>query len=88
MAVQDEGRATATGTDQGDVRRRNVSGQPNGNYIPKELDDKVDEKTKQKVSCYSSSCSVVEDTDQGRPTPSYKSSTSTNGSLPRLSSRP
>jgi hypothetical protein len=33
---------------QGDVRRRNV-GQPNGNYIPKALDEKVDEKTKQKV---------------------------------------
>ena len=50
MAAQDEGRvAQATGADQGDVRRRNVSGQPNGNYIPKELDGKVDEKTKQKV---------------------------------------
>ena len=34
---------------QGDVRRRNV---PNGTYvpvIPKQVDDKLDEKTKQKV---------------------------------------
>lgn len=40
---------SATGADmQGDVRKRNV-GQPNGNYIPKAVDEKVDEKTKQKV---------------------------------------
>jgi hypothetical protein len=46
MAAQD---VSATGADlQGDVKRRNV-GQPNGNYIPKALDEKVDEKTKQKV---------------------------------------
>ena len=46
MAAQD---VSATGADlQGDVKRRNV-GAPNGNYIPKALDEKVDEKTKQKV---------------------------------------
>ena len=46
MAAQD---VSATGTDvQGDARRRNV-GQPNGSYIPKEVGDKLDEKTKQKV---------------------------------------
>jgi hypothetical protein len=49
MAAQD---VSATGADvQGDVRRRNV-GQPNGNYIPKALDE-VDEKTKQKVHTHS-----------------------------------
>lgn len=46
MAAQD---ASATGADiQGDVRKRNVW-QPNGNYIPKEVGDKMDDKTKQKV---------------------------------------
>ncbi len=47
MAAQD---VSATGADvqHGDVKRRNV-GQPNGNYIPKAVDQKVDEKTKQKV---------------------------------------
>lgn len=46
MATQD---ASATGADvHGDARRRNV-GQPNGSYIPKQVDDKLNEKTKQKV---------------------------------------
>ena len=46
MAAQD---ASATGADtQGDLRKRNV-GQANGSYVPKELADRVDEKTKQKV---------------------------------------
>ena len=46
MAAQD---ASATGADhQGDARRRNV-GQPNGSYVPKEVGNKMDEKTKQKV---------------------------------------
>ena len=49
MAAHDNHRAAATGADQGDMRRRNVSGRPNGSYIPAEFDDKVDEKTKQKV---------------------------------------
>ena len=47
MAAQD---ASATGADyQAEVRKRNT-GQPNGSYIPKEVGDKLDEKTKQKVS--------------------------------------
>lgn len=51
MAAQD---AVTTGADgQHDLRKRHVSGQqPNGNYVPKEVADKMDEKTKQKVdSC-------------------------------------
>lgn len=49
MAVRDE--ATATGAErQGDLKQRNVGQtQANGNYIPKELEPKLDEKTKQKV---------------------------------------
>ena len=49
MAVQDDDRASTTGAQQGDVRRRNISGQPNGNYVPQQLDEKIDEKTKEKV---------------------------------------
>ena len=50
MAVQDDDtRATTTGADQGDVRRRNVSGQTNGSYIPKEVGEKMDDKTKKQV---------------------------------------
>jgi len=51
MAVQDDStRASATGADQGDVRRRNVpTSQANGNYVPKEVGDKVDVKTKKQV---------------------------------------
>ena len=46
MAAQD---SVATGADTaGDVRRRNVNGQPNGGLVPK-INDRVDEKTKQKV---------------------------------------
>lgn len=46
MAAQD---AATTGADtQGDVRKRNV-GQANGNYVPKEVGDKMDEKSKEKV---------------------------------------
>lgn len=41
-------KGAATGVDHGDVRKRNA-GQPNGNYVSKEVADKVDEKTKQKV---------------------------------------
>lgn len=49
MAVRDE--ATATGAErQGDLKQRNVGQtQANGNYIPKEVEPKLDEKTKQKV---------------------------------------
>lgn len=50
MAVADD--ATTTGADrQGDLKRRNVSGQGhvNGSYLPKEVDGKLDQKTKQKV---------------------------------------
>jgi len=49
MAAENDDRGTATGADAGEARRRNVSGQPNGNHIPTELEDKVDEKTKEKV---------------------------------------
>lgn len=46
MAAQD---AVTTGADtQGEMRKRNV-GQPNGSYVPKEVGDKMDEKSKQKV---------------------------------------
>lgn len=43
--------ASTTGANtQGDVKRRNVSaGQPNGSYVPQQVADKMDEKTKQKV---------------------------------------
>ena len=59
MAAQD---AITTGAEtQGDARRRNV-GQPNGTYIPKEVGDKMDEKTKQKVYAMISSSSR-EDTE-------------------------
>lgn len=49
MAIRDE--ATATGADRtGDLKQRNAGqGQANGNYIPKEVEPKLDEKTKQKV---------------------------------------
>jgi len=50
MAVDDEStRASTTGADQGDVRRRNVNGQTNGSYIPKAVDEKMDDKTKKQV---------------------------------------
>lgn len=46
MAAQD---AVTSGADtQGELRKRNV-GPANGSYIPKAIDDKLDEKTKQKV---------------------------------------
>ncbi|KAK6412662.1 Dolichyl-phosphate-mannose--protein mannosyltransferase 2, partial [Oleoguttula sp. CCFEE 5521] len=52
MAIRDE--ATTTGMDaQGDLKRRTAGQaqvQPNGNYIPQELDGKLDEKTKQKTN--------------------------------------
>ena len=41
--------ATTSGADTGEARRRNVGGQPNGSYVPKEMAEKMDEKTKQKV---------------------------------------
>lgn len=41
--------AAATGADQGELRRRNVSGQPNGNYVAQIVDEKIDPKTKQQV---------------------------------------
>ena len=45
MAAQD---AVSSGADtQGDLRRRNV--QANGSSVPKDVADKMDEKTKQKV---------------------------------------
>lgn len=48
MAVQDA--STTSANTQGDVRRRNVgTDQANGSYIPQEIDDKLDKKTKQKV---------------------------------------
>jgi hypothetical protein len=47
MAAQN---ASATGADtQGDVRKRQT-GQPNGNYVPNQLQGKMDEKTKEKVN--------------------------------------
>lgn len=48
MAAQD---ASTTGADtQHGLRQRNVGqNQPNGSYVPKEVADKMDEKTKQKV---------------------------------------
>lgn len=49
MAVQDSTKGAATGVDQGDVKRRNVSGQQNGSYIPKEVEQKMDQKTKEQV---------------------------------------
>ena len=49
MAVEDDNRGATTGIDQGEARRRNVSGLPNGNHVPKELENKLDEKTKQQV---------------------------------------
>ena len=52
MAAQD---VSTTATDvQGDARRRNV-GQPNGSYIPKEVGEKMEEKTKQKVDLWTDS---------------------------------
>jgi dolichyl-phosphate-mannose-protein mannosyltransferase len=43
-------RAIATGADtQGDLRKRNVAAGQNGNYLRQEIDEKLDEKTKQKV---------------------------------------
>lgn len=48
MAAQD-GFASTTGVDTaGEVRKRNV-GQANGSYVPKEVGEQLDEKTKQKV---------------------------------------
>lgn len=49
MAAQDESRGAATGVDQGELKRRNVAGQANGSYVPKEAEQKMDEKSKQKV---------------------------------------
>ena len=49
MAVEDDTRGAATGVDQADLKRRNVSGQANGSYIPKEVEQKMDEKTKKQV---------------------------------------
>lgn len=49
MAVQDESRGTASGVDQGELKRRNVSGQPNGSYIPQEVEEKMDDKSKKQV---------------------------------------
>ncbi len=49
MAVEDDNRGATTGIDQGEARRRNVSALPNGNHVPKELENKLDEKTKQQV---------------------------------------
>ena len=41
--------ASASGLEpQGDARRRNV-GQTNGSYIPKPVEEQLDEKTKEKV---------------------------------------
>ncbi|KAI7028868.1 hypothetical protein KC352_g47740, partial [Hortaea werneckii] len=50
MAVQDETRGAASGVDQGELKRRNVQGQANGSYIPKEAEDKMDEKSKQQAN--------------------------------------
>lgn len=49
MAAQN---ASTTGADtQNGLRQRTVAGgQANGSYIPKELGDKMDEKTKRKVN--------------------------------------
>jgi len=49
MAVEDDNRGATTGIEPGEARRRNVSGLPNGNHVPKELENKLDEKTKQQV---------------------------------------
>jgi len=49
MAVQDDTSGVATGVEQADLKRRNVSGQANGSYIPKEVEQKLDEKTKKQV---------------------------------------
>ncbi|KAI6813570.1 dolichyl phosphate-D-mannose:protein O-D-mannosyltransferase-like protein [Hortaea werneckii] len=50
MAVQDETRGAASGVDQGELKRRNVHGQANGSYVPKEAEDKMDEKSKQQAN--------------------------------------
>ena len=50
-AASYEMNGAATGVDLGEAKRRNVSGQTNGSYIPKEVEQKLDEKTKKKVGC-------------------------------------
>lgn len=48
MAAQQD--ASSTGYDaQGELRKRNVQQQANGNYVPKEMEGKLDEKSKEKV---------------------------------------
>lgn len=42
--------ASSTGVDtQAELRKRNVAAPSNGGYLPKELEDKLDKKTKQQV---------------------------------------
>lgn len=58
MAAQDF-QTKATGADtQGGLRQRYAppQQQQNGNYVPKELDDKLDKKTKQQVSIFAGTC--------------------------------
>lgn len=51
MAVNERSQSATTGADtNGDLRKRNVpQGQQNGSYIPQAVDEKLDEKSKQKV---------------------------------------
>ena len=49
MAASQEMNGAATGVDLGEAKRRNVLGQTNGSYIPKEVEQKLDIKTKKQV---------------------------------------
>lgn len=56
MAATTNGNASSTGIDtQAELRKRNV-GQANGSYVPKEVSDQLDKKTKQKVYIATANC--------------------------------
>ncbi|KJX96974.1 dolichyl-phosphate-mannose-protein mannosyltransferase [Zymoseptoria brevis] len=47
-----DGAITTGANTQGDLRKRNVAAGQNGNYIPQELGNKLDEKSKQKANTF------------------------------------